>query len=471
MRRLLWLVSLAMVVAVAGCASRGPAYQAPEAPVPAAWPSSAAALAGEVGQVPGQELGWRDFILDERLRQVIAMTLEHNRDLRIAALHIERARALQQRQGAARVPNVSLQAASQRKRDQGRVTSDHELSIGVAGYEIDLFGRLKALDEAAAERHLQSGEAQRALQMSLLSEVSVTWLTLGSDRQRLQVARETLASREAASGLVARAHALGAQSGLAALQARALADAARVDMAELGATVEQRAQALALLVGSPVPDALWPGTRLDVAAALPSLPALLPSELLRRRPDVQAAEHLLKASHFEIDAARADFFPRITLSAALGFAGSPLSALFDGASRAWQLLPALSLPVADGGRRQAGLSLAKIDRDVQLASYEQVMQRAFRELADALAARAAMAERMAAQQALFDGTQRSLALAEARFRAGADSYLEVLDAQRTHYQAAQALIGTTLAEQVNRVQLYKALGGGWTEHTAAAGRN
>ncbi|MEF7614647.1 efflux transporter outer membrane subunit [Aquincola sp. MAHUQ-54] len=468
-------IALAAVLA-AGCANLAPGYTRPEAPVPAAWPALPAASPAAPGTavVPGAaaaELGWRDFFIDDRLRRLIELTLVQNRDLRVAALNIERARAQYRIQAAAELPAVNAtgsatrqhQPASVSSTGQARTTGQYSAQLALASYEIDVFGRVRNLSEAALQSFFASESTRRSTQISLVADTAAAWLTLAADQQRLALAQQTLKAREDSYGLTRRAYELGGQSGLTLIQAQTTVDTARVDVAAYTAQVQQSRNALNLLAGAPVPAELLPGGPIAPVAALIEVPPDLPSTVLQQRPDVIAAEHQLQGSHASIGAARAAFFPRITLTAAAGVASNGLSALFDGGNGAWSFVPSITLPIFNAGSNEANLRVAEVQRDIQLATYEKTLQTAFREVADALAQRSTLGERLAAQQSLADATGRTLELSQARFRSGADSYLEVLDAQRSLYAAQQTLITLRLAEQTNRLTLYRVLGGGWND--------
>ena len=460
-----------------GCMNLAPNYQQPAAPVPTAWTSSTPA---NVASTAPLNTGWRDFFTDERLRGVVALALANNRDLKVSALNIERARAAYDISRADLYPSLDIGASGSRARTPGSTSSSGKSSVsnrfsadvGLTSYEIDFFGRVRNLNEAALEDFFQTEESRRSTQISLVAAVANSWLTLAADQQRLQLARDTLESQQRSYNLVDRAHALGAQSGLALAQAQSTVDNARADVAAFDAIVEQDQNALTLLVGTTPPAELLPPAKTLMAGQAASLllapPAGLPSSVLQQRPDVLAAEHALRASNADIGAARAAFYPRIALTGSAGTASPNLSGLFQGANRAWSFGPSISLPIFDGGANRAGLRVAQVQRDIQVATYEKTLQTAFREVADALAERRTLAERLAAQQSLVAATTRSFDLSQALFKSGSGSYLDVLDAQRSLYGVQQTLIGLLLTEQANRLTLYKVLGGGWSESTTTA---
>lgn len=469
MSRPLFPLALIAALTLAGCVNLAPDYQTPAAPLPEQWPASA-----DTGTASAQ-LGWQSFFLDARLRQVVGQALANNRDLRVAALNVEKARALYRVQRAELLPSVNASASGTHSRtpastsSTGSATTSHQYSaeVGLSAYELDLFGRIRNLSDAALEDYLQLEETRRSTQISLIGEVATAWLTLAADRDLLHLAEETLTSQQASYALQQRSHDLGNTSGLALAQAQTTVESARVDVATYQSQVQQDINALNLLVGGTLSDDLLPDGLDDSSAQLLEIPAGLPSSLLQQRPDVLAAEHGLKAANADIGAARAAFFPTISLTASAGSSSTALSGLFKGGSGAWSFAPSLSLPIFDGGANRANLDAAKSERDIQLATYEQTLQSAFREVADVLAERSTLRQRLQAQQALTDATARSYQLADVLYRNGASSYLDVLDAQRELYSARQDLISLQLTEQSNRITFYRVLGGGSLSQTPA----
>ena len=472
--RLSTLSALLAAALLAGCANLAPVYSRPDAPVPSQWPAtSGAKTEGAVSATTG----WQGFITDDRLRRTIALALANNRDLRVAVQNIEKARAQYGVQRAELFPSVSATAGGTRQRTsaatsnsgESSIGSQYSASLGFSSYELDLFGRVRNLGESALQSYFQTEETRRSTQISLIASVATAWLQLAADEQRLLLARNTLESQRKSFDLVQRSHRLGAQSGLALAQAQSTVDSARADAAAFDSQVEQDRNALALLVGAMPPADLLPAAPASDTAApadaarLLVPPPDLPSSVLNRRPDVRAAEHALRASNADIGAARAAFFPRIALTASAGTASSTLSGLFAGGSQAWSFAPSISVPIFDGGANRANLRVAEAQQKIQIATYEKAVQTAFREVADALAERRTLAERLDAQRSLLGATSRSFELSQSLFRSGASSYLDVLDAQRAYYAAQQALIGLQLTEQTNRLTIYKTLGGGWEE--------
>lgn len=470
-RQMIKLSTLGAALALSGCMNLAPNYQQPQAPLPTAWPSAAAA-----GTAVPALTGWREFFVDARLREVVALALQNNRDLRVSTLNVERAQALYGITSAAALPAVNAGAGATRARTpaglttngQSRVAESYSANLGVTAYELDLFGRVRNLSDSALQTFFTTEETRRSAQISLVSSVAAAWLQLATDQQRLQLARNTLESQRQSFELVRRAHELGAQSGVALAQAQTTVESARADVAAFDSLVEQGRNALTLLVGTTPPPELLPGSVMEVMTLLPAPPAALPSSVLQQRPDVLAAEHALRASNADIGAARAAFYPRIALTGSVGVASPSLSSLFEGGSRAWSFGPSITLPIFNGGATQANLRAVEAQREIQLASYEKTLQTAFREVADALAVRRTLAERLDAQRALVAASTRSFDLAQALFKGGGGNYLSVLDAQRSLYTAQQSLISLMLTEQGNRLTLYKVMGGGWSELSQAA---
>lgn len=452
------LPPLFLALALSGCVNLAPDYQRPAAPVADQWPATSASKTSA-------DIGWQALFIDTRLRDTVALALANNRDLRVAALNVEYQRAQYRIQRAELFPAVSASADGTRQRALSNgstaVSRQYSVGLGISNYELDLFGRLGNLKDAALEDYLALEQTRRSTQLSLVAEVASAWMTLAADQQLLTLANDTYASQQKTYALVQQSHGLGGESGVSLAQARSTVESARADAANYASQVEQDRNALELLVGQRLGDAQLPGiTPLD-AALLVSVPAGLPSTLLQRRPDVLAAEHTLKAANADIGAARAAFFPSVTLTATGGSASSELSGLFKSGSAAWSFAPSINLPIFNAGSNRASLDAAKVSREIEVATYEKTLQTAFSEVADALAVRAHVNERLDAQRNLSEATHTSYDLAMALYKQGANSFLDVLDAQRSLYSAQQGLISLQLAEQVNRVTLYKTLGGGW----------
>lgn len=478
--------TLALLLAGCGSLNLSPSTEPPPAgAIPSAWPaaSAASAAANSADLFERQDSqDWQDWVRDARLRQVIERALAHNRDLRVALLTMAQARAAYDIQDAAQGPTVNASAGLSASRTPAEASSSgqtlhsrsYSVGLGVSAWELDFFGRVQSLADAALASYLQTEAAQRSTRLSLIADVASAWLTLASDRQQLALARRTLASQQETYRLTERRQALGATSGLTLVQTRTTVESARGSVASYESQVQRDRYALELLVGQALPDELLPSAEAaepgSDTTALVAPPAGLPSTVLQRRPDVVAAEHQLRASQADLAAARAALYPRIALTASAGTASRELGTLFQGG--AWSFAPSVSLPILDGGAARASARRAEITSDLRLASYDRTLQSAFKEVADALSVRASLAERLDAQRALVAATRRSLALASARRQAGVESSLAVLDAQRSLFAAEQALITLELTERSNRVILYKVLGGSYAQAGASkpAGR-
>lgn len=467
MHRLNWITA-AGIVALSGCGMI-PTYQRPALPVPATY--AVAGPARPADAVAAADIGWRAFFADERLRQVLGMALNNNRDLRVAALNIAKARAQYRVQEADLYPDINAAGGQSATRTADRlrlpgypaVSRQYSANVGFSAYEVDLFGRVRSLGTQALEQFFATEEARRGTHISLVAQVAQAYLTLGADQERLTLARTTLESQSASYRLNQRSFDVGVINALTLRQAQTSVETARVDVARYAAQTEQDRDALALLAGCALPPELLPDNLAASLNALPDLPSGLPSALLQRRPDILEAEHQLKAANANIGVARAAFYPRISLTASAGAASADLSDLFKGGAGTWSFMPQISMPIFDGGANRANLDIAKIGRDIAVAQYEKAIQTAFREVADALAQRATIDDQLTAEQALVDATDESDKLSRARFSRGIDSYLAVLDSQRSLYSAQQNLIGTRLSRMSNLITLYKALGGGWSE--------
>ena len=464
------LVALpALLALVAGCTSMAPPYERPAAPVPQHF---ALAPAADDRAVAAEQLDWRQFIADERTRRLVALALANNRDLRVAALNIEAARAQAGVRDADLWPTVGAGVNSTRQSTGAGVTSLYTVGVQVTAYELDVFGRLRSASDAAAAQVLASAEARKAVQIGLVAAVANASVALAADDEALRVAREALATREESLRLVRLRFELGAAAEPDLRQAESLLESARVALVQ---AERQRAlddNALALLVGQALPADL-PAAASVTDAARWSAPTQwlveLPSQVLARRPDVRAAEQQLIAAHANIGVARAAFFPRITLTGSAGSASSQLSALFKSGSWGWSIAPQLLATVFDAGRNQSNLELARVNREIALAQYERAIQSAFREVADALAGRATFGAQLAAQQRLVEAETARTRLADLRYRNGVASHLDLLDAQRSLLAAQLALVQAQAQTVQNTLTLYKVLGGGWSDALASRG--
>jgi len=456
-------LSLLAAGVLTGC-SLAPRYERPALPVAAAYPTQQAAVAA--AETPD----WRTFFPDPRLQALIDAALANNRDLRIAALRIGEARAQYNIQSADLLPNLNATAGASRGRTPAdlsprgvsSVGSSYQVGLSLASFELDFFGRVRSLNDAALAQYLATGEAARAAQITLVAEVAKAYLAERAFDEQYELARKTFDSREAAYKLAKQRFDVGASSALDLRLNETLVQSARASLATLTRQRAQAANALTLLTGTPQAG-LPAGPSLSAQNIVTEIPAGVPSELLARRPDIRAAEQRLKASNANIGAARAAFFPRIALTAGIGTASSALSGLFEAGSRTWSFAPQLVLPLFDAGRNRANLSLAEVRNHVAVAEYEKSIQTAFREVADALVARAALDEQIDAQNAVQQAQAERLKLAELRFQNGVASSLDVLDAQRELFSAQQTLIQARLLRLTNAIDLYRALGGGLNE--------
>jgi multidrug efflux system outer membrane protein len=421
------------------------------------------------------QLGWRQFFIDANLQTLIALTLANNLDLRVAVLDIEKARAEYRIQRAALLPTIDAGGSATWERlpavlsPTGAPLSERifTASVGFSSYEIDLFGHVRSLKDQALQQYFSTEQARAATQISLIGEVVTAYLTLAADGERLALARQTLASQGSSYQLTKRTYELGEATLLDLRQAETLVDTARADVAAYVAQVAQDENALTLLAGTAIPAEVVPKAMPQLMSSIAPLPAGIPSTVLQQRPDILESEHTLRAANANIGAARAAFFPSITLTGSYGSASASLGDLFKHGSLNTSLEPQITLPIFDAGANRARLAVAKAERDIDLAQYQQAIQTAFREVADGLADRGTIDERVAAQTALVDAAADSYRLSDALFQKGIDSFLVVLDSQRSLYTAQQGLITLHLAKLENLVTLYKVLGGGTLENTKA----
>ena len=457
-------IPLALACALTGC-SLAPTYQRPEAPVPAQWGNAT----GQQGQAVAQ-LDWHAFIVDPTLRQLIGTALGNNRSLRQALLDIEQARALYGIRRANRVPGLNAGASGNRQHlpsdlsSDGRegVNSTYQVGLSLPEYEIDLFGRVKSLSDAALEQYLATEEVSRAAHIALIAEVSQAYLTLDGAERRLALTRQTLGSRNDSLALVGQRRTVGTATALDHQEALGLVEQSRAELESILREQQQAYNALVLLLGSASAANVIPAERPEAPMVLPDIAPGTPSALIERRPDILAAEHRLRARNADIGAARAAFFPRISLTGSFGTSSAQMSGLFEGGSRNWGFMPQLSLPLFDAGRNKAALSLSEARKDSAVAAYEGTIQTAFREVADALAASDTLRREEIARQALAETSRVSLALAKARYEGGVDSHLRYLDAQRNTYLNEAAAIEASIERQKSLVDLFRALGGGWS---------
>lgn len=465
------LLSLAVASILLGGCSLIPDYQRPASPVDSLWPSEAG---GAQTATAAADLDWRAFFKDPALQSLIDTALANNRDLRVAALNVQAYAAQRQIQRSALFPSVTADGGATRQRLPGSLSSSGDPSISSqysatvgASWELDLFGRLRSLDEQALQQYFATEEARRATQIALVASVANAWLTLQADQELLQLTQDTLKTYQQSFALTQRSYDVGVADALALAQARSAVESAQVSLAQYSRQVAQDRNALVVLLGSGKAGGLPAGQPLDDDLLL-EVPAGLPSDLLQRRPDLRQAEHQLQAANANIGAARAAFFPSVSLTANAGSLSPDLAGLFDAGSGSWLFQPSISLPIFNAGKLRASLDYAELQKDIQVASYEKAIQTAFQEVADGLAARATYQQQLDAQRALVKTNEEYYRLAERRYRTGVDSYLTLLDAQRQLFSVRQQLIGDRLAQLTSEVELYKALGGGWSEQSQLA---
>lgn len=476
MRRSALTLGLAATLAIGGC-DLAPHYVRPAMPVPPALPTGGTYPNAAPEAVVPADIAWRDFFIDAKLRTLIELSLANNRDLRIAVANVAKSRAQFSARKADLFPTIDGSAsATFQKSSEAQIASQgggaaggtsiprrintYQANIGISSWEIDLFGRLRNQSKEAFETYLASEEARNGAQVLLISEVVTAYLTLGADRDALAIAVATTASNLATLDLAKTRMRIGTASELDVRQAQTSYDSARADAARRTTLVAQDQNALQLLVGATMPIDLLPGGLPTDGATRPSLPVGLSSEVLLRRPDIAEAEHTLRAANADIGAARAAFFPKISLTAMLGSLSTGLSSLFAGGNGNWSVEPQGTIPIFDFGKNAANLRYSKASRDLAVAQYEKAIQTGFKEVADALAQRGTIDAQLAAQVSLREGAEATLRLSTLRYRTGVDPFLTVLDAQRTLYSAQQTLVTTRLTEESNMVELYRSLGGG-----------
>jgi multidrug efflux system outer membrane protein len=471
-------LTVAVVAALlTGCSGMlAPSYQRPASPVPASWPTGPA-----YGKAQGSgnvaDIGWREFILDQKLQKLVEMSLANNRDLRISALKIEKARAAYGIARADLFPSISATATGTHAQTATdltssgakRVTHSYTAGVGFSSYELDFFGRLQNLKDVALETYLQTEEARNSSQLTLIAEVATGYLTLAADQELLRLAQDTLKSQQATYAMSLRSFEVGINSQVDLSSAQSSVDSARVSVATYTSQVAQDRNALQVLVGASLPEELLPTGPVETVSLFRELPIGLSSEVLLNRPDLRADEHLLKSDNANIGAARAAFFPSISLTASVGSGSTALRRLFSSGNGTWSFIPTLNLPIFEGGKLQAELDEAKTTRAIDVAQYEKDIQTAFQEVSNALADHGTLGNKLEAQKSLTDAYSRSYTLAQARYRSGIDSYLTSLVSQRSLFSAQQSLVSVKLAQQTNLVTLYKVLGGGLLEKHATAG--
>lgn len=473
------LILLAGTTLLAGC-NLAPKYERPAGAVPVTLPQGGVYAAAPTDAVDVSRIGWRDFFLDDRLRQVIETGLANNRDLRIAAANVQQARAQYRVQRADRLPTVNATGTGVYTNNifgagggAGGGSQDieaYQATVGLSAFELDLFGRVRNLSRAAQEQYFASEEAQRSARISLIAEIANAWLTMASDSEQLRISRETAKAFEETLKLTREQFRVGIGSELEVRQAETSYQGAVNDIAALETSVARDQNALNLLVGTTVASAQLPTGFTGEPMTRDALPGDIASDVLLRRPDVLQAEHQLIAENANIGAARAAFFPTISLTGTLGTLSTALSGLFKDGTYTYNAQPSVSLPLFDFGRRSGNLDYAKASQKVAVATYEKAVQTAFREVSDALAQRGRIGDQIRAQSTRAEAAGVAAKLSDARFRAGVDSFLTTLDSQRSAYAAEQALVATRLVQASNLVELYRSLGGGLEETTSVGGQ-
>ena len=465
------------VAMLTGC-TLDPHYERPAAPVAVAYPkgeayeSTSAAASGTASgtATPGTtttapplaaDMAWRSFFRDERLQRLIQIALDNNRDLRVAALNVAEYEAQYRITRAVLAPSISASGSLTRERASGVTTSSSDASVGTTSWEIDFFGRLRSLKRQALENYLAMDASRQSTQISLIATVATDYLTLLSDERLLQITEDTVKADQSTYDVTKRIQELGNSSMLDVQQAQNSLASSKASLASYRRAVAQDRNNLIAVLGAPIPDDLPPAREFDDESMFADIGAGVPSLLLTRRPDIVQAEHALKAANANIGAARAAFFPKIELTASAGTSSSTLSSLFKAGTGAWAFAPSVSVPIFDYGSNKASLDVAKIEKQIEVADYESAIQTAFKEVANALTARATYVDQVAADRDYVTSSQRYYTLAQARYKAGTDSFLTFLDAQRTLYTAQQQLASDSLSRQANLVTLYKVLGGGW----------
>jgi len=452
------LVPALLVLALGGCTLQ-PNYDRPAMPVPSQWNQTSGA------GTSATNMDWQQFFSDPALHQLIQLALDNNRSLQVTALNVERARARYGVQRSALLPTVSAGASQTSKHLPGNLWETQ--STGPATYqqytswELDFFGRVRSLRDQALETYLSTEATSQAARISLIADVAIGYLALGADSDLLRLARNTASSQRESYNLTKRSYELGDSSAQDLAQAETSVKSAEADVAKYTRQVQQNVNALRLLLGTELPAGLADNATLNNNWRFPALPAGLPSDLLTRRPDIIAAEHTLKAANANIGAARAAFFPSISLTTYGGSASSSLGHLFEAGTASWAFVPSISVPIFDAGKNQANLDIARVEKRIEVANYEKAIQTAFREVSDALAGQATYRDELTAREQDADANQRYYDLAQARYQEGMDSYLNLLVAQRSLYQAQQTKISTQLSTLAQQIALYKVLGGGW----------
>jgi multidrug efflux system outer membrane protein len=457
-----------ITVMIAGGCTMAPKYHRPDTPVPEQWPGGAAysAVPFVADALEASQIKWQDFFTDPKLQKVIEIALQNNRDLRLAALNTERARGFYGVRRADLLPVINADGGGGERQmsadfvapGASRTLKQYEVNLGVTAWEIDFFGRIRSLEKQALEEYLDTEEARRSAQIALVSEVARTYFGLAAEKSNFHLAEATLKAQEGMYHLIRRRYELNIANEIDLRRVQTQVDAARGDVAYYTQRMAQAENALNFLAGTPVPENLLP-VDLSRVKPLKDVAPGLSSGVLLRRPDIMAAEHRLKGAYANIGAARAAFFPRISLTTTLGSASSELSGLFKAGTATWLYAPQLVMPVFDA-RTWSAYRVSSADREIALTQYEKAIQTAFREVADVLAVRGTLGQQLEAQQSLVDSSEKIYVLSEKRYEGGIDNYLSVLDAQRSFYRAQHGLIALQVAQLANEAQVYAALGGG-----------
>lgn len=454
------LAAASSVILLSGCMTVEESYEQPDAPIPAALP-----VIDEAGEPVGPVV-WEDVFTTPQLRDLVELALGENRDLRIAAANVQLARAQYGVSRAQRLPTVNAGASVTEggtfdDSSSGAFGDSASASLGITAYELDLFGRVANLNEAALQSYFASEEGERAAKISIAATVGELWMQLAADKALLALAEDTVDVQSESLALTQELFDAGVATELDVRRASASVETARAQAAQFAAQVERDLNALRLVVGTDLPEGVYDAVTFDPAPLAGTIPVGQSSLVLLKRPDVQQAERQLMAANANVGAARAAFFPVISLTGQVGYASSDLSDLFDG-SAGWSFGPSISLPVFDAGARQSNLEISQARRELAVAAYEQAIQSAFRDTADALATARTIDERVEALERLVEDTSITLGLSEERFQVGVDDYLSVLDSQQLYYNARQQLIQAELVRHLNVIALYRALGA-WPE--------
>lgn len=479
------LASGIAVAALSGC-TLIPAYHRPPSPVPSQWPadaplsSSGGAVRGGAGATPAADIGWQELFSDPRLQRLVAIALENSQNLRIAVLNVEASQAQFRVQRGALFPSISASGSELAEKlpanglpdavgasgasafaAPGATLHSYSAELGFTGYELDLFGQERSLTRAAFEQYLAQDETRRSAQISLVGEVASDYFAVLADQALVKLTRETVRSDTESYDITLAMYQHDTTTLLSLRQSESAVDAARASLAQYQRQLALDTHALTLVLGAPIPAQLLQGANIEREGLLERVPAGLPSDLLSRRPDIVSAEHALEAANANIGAARAAFFPSISLTGSGGTSSSSLSSLFAKGTGTWSFSPTITLPIFTGGENLANLDLAHINQKIAVANYELAIESAFQEVSDALSARATYRDQLKAQRELVEADADAYRLADMRFRSGVDSYLPALTAQLSLYAAREQLIALRQADLTNEVTLYKALGGGW----------